>query len=831
MAKQVKEEHPNVKYIEGNIISEEARKARERYPSTIELTPKEEPPLFRTDINDVIKGVKQLKKPLEEVRGEAEEGIGKVIKFTPPPQAEKAEGENKYLYHNSSLRNLESIKEEGLKVDYAGEYPHGIKDIPDNKKRIYFAEDQTRALEFGGRSEKIPELSSLLLRVKKSDLSGDIYKTDLSGGETWYFGDVIDPSKLEVKINGKWKPLTNKPLPNPSRPPEVGGQPGKPQPTEAVTEEATEPIKETPKGPTANIGTVRLNKGGVKPFTSWRTIKKGPKKGQIALTLTNGKTVTVKEEQIRAWPKENKIEETEKEAIQDFGEKIGGARKDYYAEFADRMKDAQNVDIVSEPLSKSWPEPDYGKLIEGGVDSWIISFVRSAREEIPTKPQKSWKLDRWVAQVKMLRDFSNDLFNGKITKKQLTDKLEEKEFATFKNVIGARTDLYEIVGHEKSLKGLRIVSGRYSMYEGIKHDPPKIIWSIERVGKKSALSNWPRIIATGETREDVIRNFKNKYGTLETPQKSIAVKFDIYSKGAEKSVWIGKKIGRNYIDLEHFDSAKEAREYLKTNQTALEEKLTQYKTIPNERRIVNRERIGKDHRDGKDVTPEMFTEGFGFRGVEFGNWVNNRERQDNLNRAYDALMDLSLILNIPSKAISLNSELGLAFGARGIGGEHAPSAHYEPMKVVINLTRKNGPGTLAHEWWHALDNYFSRKRGQKDKYISEKPESLKEDITRKEILDAYKKINDVIDQTGLQKRSSELDKRRTKDYWGTGIEMTARAFENYVIEKLAQTDSINDYLANIVTSQNYGTELLTGLLDGKTVQDIYPYLFDSEIEK
>ena len=120
-----------------------------------------------------------------------------------------------------------------------------------------------------------------------------------------------------------------------------------------------------------------------------------------------------------------------------------------------------------------------------------------------------------------------------------------------------------------------------------------------------------------------------------------------------------------------------------------------------------RDRVGPDYRQGKDATPEMFQETFGFRGVEFGNWVkqgkNGRERQWMLNNAYDALMDLSKILDIPPKAVALDGGLGLAFGSRGHG---AASAHYELANRVINLTKTKGYSSLAHEWFHALDHYL-----------------------------------------------------------------------------------------------------------------------------
>ena len=122
-----------------------------------------------------------------------------------------------------------------------------------------------------------------------------------------------------------------------------------------------------------------------------------------------------------------------------------------------------------------------------------------------------------------------------------------------------------------------------------------------------------------------------------------------------------------------------------------------------------RDRVGPDYRQGKDATPEMFQETFGFRGVEFGNWVkqgkNGRERQWMLNNAYDSLMDLSKILDIPPKAVALDGGLGLAFGSRGHG---AASAHYEVANRVINLTKTKGYSSLAHEWFHALDHYLMR---------------------------------------------------------------------------------------------------------------------------
>jgi hypothetical protein len=67
--------------------------------------------------------------------------------------------------------------------------------------------------------------------------------------------------------------------------------------------------------------------------------------------------------------------------IDDFGEKIAGARKDMVRELADSL--SSDVDITTEPLSKVFPQPDYAKLAEAGVDTRALAFIAVARQQIP----------------------------------------------------------------------------------------------------------------------------------------------------------------------------------------------------------------------------------------------------------------------------------------------------------------------------------------------------------------------------------------------------------------------------------------------------------------
>lgn len=120
-----------------------------------------------------------------------------------------------------------------------------------------------------------------------------------------------------------------------------------------------------------------------------------------------------------------------------------------------------------------------------------------------------------------------------------------------------------------------------------------------------------------------------------------------------------------------------------------------------------------DYRAGKDVTPQQMKDTFGFADVGFGRYVAAKQDQDHLNYAFDAFMDLANLLGINPKQIGLGGTLHFTIGALG-HGRHA--AHFQAKQAhpdggtvpVINVTNTKGDGTVAHEWFHALDHALSQ---------------------------------------------------------------------------------------------------------------------------
>jgi hypothetical protein len=113
--------------------------------------------------------------------------------------------------------------------------------------------------------------------------------------------------------------------------------------------------------------------------------------------------------------------------------------------------------------------------------------------------------------------------------------------------------------------------------------------------------------------------------------------------------------------------------------------------------------------------PEDLISDFGFRGCQFGNYVEDSVGMAHIFRFSESVMDLADILGVQDSDISLG-RLGVAFGARGRG---KAAAHFEPANEVINFTKEKGSlGIAAHELAHYFDfnMYQQSHNGRSGKY-------------------------------------------------------------------------------------------------------------------
>lgn len=103
--------------------------------------------------------------------------------------------------------------------------------------------------------------------------------------------------------------------------------------------------------------------------------------------------------------------------------------------------------------------------------------------------------------------------------------------------------------------------------------------------------------------------------------------------------------------------------------------------------------------------PEDLQRNHGFRSIEFGHYVDDSKAEEHILRSSEGFYDLCDALDLDHYyAVSLNANLSVSFGSRGRG---KALGHFDANAKVINLTRDKGcNGVLAHEFFHALDNYL-----------------------------------------------------------------------------------------------------------------------------
>ncbi|MCX8310301.1 LPD5 domain-containing protein [Escherichia coli] len=533
--------------------------------------------------------------------------------------------------------------------------------------------------------------------------------------------------------------------------------------------------------------------------------------------------------------------------IEDFGEEIKGAAKHRYAQLAETLgKTLEDRDYVTQPLSKLFPKPDYAKLANEGADADTLAMIALYRSDIPAKTKHN--MAGWGESVKKVRHSVSEMLNGTVSAKRLAEWMEGRMPSRY-------ADTWQLLrtlppSQMDKASAYRVVSGVYQAAGGKRYDPPQKLYSLRNKDNKG--SN----LFFSESRDELLTKAKAWFAEQEeksqakgdektTPSPDDKIRFDVYRSTRSGDIFIA--YGKNKMRVRGgFKSASDARKYIDSHRDELVRHVKEMREVSREeqRNATNRDRTGPERRKG-DVSPEQFSDAFGFRGVQFGNYVEGPRRQADLNRAYDSLHDLADVLNVPTKALSLNGRLGLAFGARGKG---KAAAHYEPGEVAINLTKGNGPGALAHEWFHSLDNYFGRYDVSTDGKITSGGDYMTEAQragrvfkdgryvdaeypVRQEVYDAFKGVMKAINSSDMPRRSALLDEVRSKPYWSTDVEMAARAFERYVQDKARTAGVENDYLVNIRKAPEHNTDNTYAYptnaeLDGG-IRDAFDHLFST----
>lgn len=482
--------------------------------------------------------------------------------------------------------------------------------------------------------------------------------------------------------------------------------------------------------------------------------------------------------------------------IQDFGAKIGGARKDLYTEareFAETCAAAANVETLKKCSSMSAlvKLPRLAALVkEGAVSAEAARAVLVLYRTIKRKPSTSaWRISYWAQETApILRNIAALLQGAEVS-------AEMKENAEFKVLTAANWPLSDFSFSVYSCDSVSAHSFA-ATYEKV--GTTRIFKGSRLVGRVTCAAEAAKMIAEFIERDSAARADGPK---LEASRN-------------RAGVWYIHPAGKKEISIRTLEGVKdteEVRRIMREDRAALVAEYRALLSVPELRRDWNRPRVGTDWRKGLDATPDYFAQVLPFRGVEFGNWVTQAERASLLNSAFDGFHDLAQLFGLRAVDMTLNGALAFAFASRG---KSRAMAHYEPTRRVINLTKKNGAGCMAHEWFHALDNWaeYSEERSgfATETYKGE---------TAAEIAGA--KIISKIRDTEFFRRSNNLALYKGT-YWVEAKELAARAFEGVCAFLLRVNGVCSDFLVNCLSMDEFTQK------DAAHRSNFYPYPTEAE---
>ena len=483
---------------------------------------------------------------------------------------------------------------------------------------------------------------------------------------------------------------------------------------------------------------------------------------------------------------------TKSEGIQDFGEHIGGARKELFAGRNIMLSDLDmfdNIDVENYVnKSKIWKTPKWEELVEQGYDKSACYFIKLMRDAFPTKPH-SMTVEEAKVYTALLEKYRDEVMKVKtpadINAFRYDDlvSLGLVKVNEYGRMYGTE---YYARGMEKAIRK----SAKDCKEEAMKKDFLYDTYDKQKA-RYEILNFTDRNVQIGT---DWNGNMEIKYHLGSStyffrPDQSI----DDIEERINNAIYdapYGVAYDRKIVWT--FESLENAQKFIESCAKQVAEKVDDFVKDQKEQQKKDRKqkfqteplahiRHSSPFGDSKAVVGDNFLEQFNIRGGEFGNWLNENDRQENMNAAFDAFKDLARALEIEDADIGLGNKLNIAFGARGVS---RALAHYESDREVINLTKMKGAGSLAHEFFHAMDNIYAKTFDEynpsaKLHFVSDfasSPRPTLQDVSpaMRDLMQAimYKELNEEeamkIKQADIDKKIAALDRDIMRVAFPTG---------------------------------------------------------------
>lgn len=474
--------------------------------------------------------------------------------------------------------------------------------------------------------------------------------------------------------------------------------------------------------------------------------------------------------------------------IQDFGKKIGGARKDLWkargimTEDLIEMNDMERKTHIKK--DNIWLRPDWIKVVADGTPQCVAYWQNKMRQAVPPRPEKDdeYHQENYIAVVTKIRDA--------VMAVRTPSGIDSfyKDFLRPEFIQGSDRGYYvNIVPEADGVINNKVLKTAQASHLKMQREAEKNLFGVAKEEQIYVATKGRMAIYCYDDNVSLAPDDRHADTTVLTIKTSYSRSYsylrsekEFFNQDAwQKGTYFVVDRGSNKPVSINFETREQAEDFIENLARASQEAANKQGAskegkdtpkrkgafVPPQLRRV--QRTGPDYRQGHHANSSMFLKDLKFRGGEFGNWLNENDRQASLDMAYDALRDLARFLQVRPEDISFDQTLAIAFGARGKGGSGAGAAHYEPDRQVINLTKMSGAGCLAHEWGHALDHAIGTASG----FVGLASESNQ----KRNLPESFKEL-----LTSLKYKTVLVEAEDIREEWSPKIERYKKGLNNWI---------------------------------------------------
>lgn len=475
--------------------------------------------------------------------------------------------------------------------------------------------------------------------------------------------------------------------------------------------------------------------------------------------------------------------------LQDFGKKIGGARKDTWKREGLKLEDVSSMNMAEKikyvKRDRIWPKPNYEKMIKDGVPRLICYWQDEMRRLIAFRYDGKIAVEEYISAVENIRNQVEQVTNESGIKRFVTWALNGNIMKKTASSEYEYVDLYSSIINGKKLQTMK--NRKY--LEQLKQKMDKSDFCLS--GDERMERDFPIMFIDESFHEEVF--FGKKSAVTDTyPRKRVYIPENMSFQSLS-----GKFVVTEKDSLLCVSEDQKACEDVQKKAFAGEKKSYLDKSEQDSKKVWKNEKISVPIVRSSSLrygpADEISFRIFGNCSGEFGNWTNDMERQNVANIIFDAFSDIATALDIVAVSVSLpnlsSGGLSFSFGSRSRG---STSVHYEKSHDVINIPKSGNVGSIAHAWSHALDHSIGRACGSYGFGTDlKKSPSVLSEVLRKLVYE------NPVSFTSYYQDSLYFNKHYAKNRygeWASKGELFARAFACYIEDKLDEKGYRNDYL-------------------------------------